>query len=215
MIGSSVSGNKGAAHRHQRKMLNPAFSVQATRGLVPVMAVPAVHLCRRWISELSADGPTEIKVSMGLSMATLDVIGMAGFGQEFRSVLDHDKPEALHTLGGQLSHAYRDIFYGPVSIMRMLSLFVPPLRELPITKRNRELKRDLDMLRHTTSQLVQLARKRLQTQEKMSPVSRDLLTLMIHQVDEETGEGMTDRELEDQCLTFLAAGLVVESNYIA
>ncbi|KAF7723453.1 hypothetical protein EC973_002006 [Apophysomyces ossiformis] len=187
-LGDGLLVAEGEVHRQQRKLLNPAFSVQAVRGMVPLMAIPGIQLRNKWIASTSTT-PTEIDVSYELSLATLDVIGMAGFGQEFGSV---------HHAGSKLTEAYTTIFGGNRTTFELLSFFFPILRKFP-TKRNRELWRQEKELDEGSRSVVEkgMARKEEAT---------DLLALMIREVDEETKQGLTVRELQNQCLTFLAAG---------
>ncbi|KAG0170841.1 hypothetical protein DFQ28_001486 [Apophysomyces sp. BC1034] len=187
-LGDGLLVAEGELHRQQRKLLNPAFSVQAVRDMVPLMAIPGIQLRNKWIACTSAT-PTEIDVSYDLSLATLDVIGMAGFGQEFR---------AVSQAGGKLTEAYMSIFSSERSLMDFLGFFFPLLRKIP-TQRHRELWKQERWLDEGSREVVE---KGMARTEKAS----DLLALMVDQVDEDTKQGMTVRELQNQCLTFLAAG---------
>jgi hypothetical protein len=85
IVGEGLLTAEGDLHRHQRKMLNPAFSVNSLRALVPLMAKPGYRLRDAWmdmvnssknkVTDENGEVYTEIKVSSGLSLATLDVIG--------------------------------------------------------------------------------------------------------------------------------------------
>lgn len=189
-------------------MLNPAFSVQAIRGMIPLMAVPGVQLRSKWIDLIEQDvnneGPTEIIVSSGLSLATLDVIGAAGMGHNFESLRTFNTPGE-----NKLSKAYMDIFQSDTSLFRILTFFFPLLRFVP-NERNRMLKQDLKWLDEESRRIVEAGKDRVQQQQqsddKKSRQAKDLLTLMVNEVDGDTGHGMSVRELQNQCLTFLAAG---------
>lgn len=211
-LGNGLLVSEGEVHRHQRKMLNPAFSVNAIRSMTPLMAKPGYMLRDIWLDETkkkdnktkTEDGEelTEIEVSSGLSLATLDVIGWA-FGQDFKSLeyAGTDKQS-------KLSQAYLHIFSNDTSIMRVLSFIFPVLRFLP-TERNRKIRRDLKWLDEESRALVQAGIDRA-AMEKSTGVKRDgpkdLLDTMIALRDEETNLGLTIEEIKDQCLTFLAAG---------
>ncbi|KAG0170843.1 hypothetical protein DFQ28_001484 [Apophysomyces sp. BC1034] len=188
ILGDGLVVAEGELHRQQRKLLNPAFSVQAVQDMVPLMAIPGIQLCNKWIACTSAT-PTEIDVSHDLSLATLDIIGMAGFGQEFR---------AVNQAGSKLTEAYMNILPSEPSLMDFLVFLFPLLRKIP-TQRHRELRRKERSLHESSREVVE---KGLGRTEKAS----DLLALMADQVDEDTKQGMTVRELQNQCLTFLAAG---------
>ncbi|KAG0170844.1 hypothetical protein DFQ28_001483 [Apophysomyces sp. BC1034] len=187
ILGDGLLVAEGKLHRQQRKLLNPAFSVQAVRDMVPLMAIPGIQLRNKWIACTSTT-PTEIDISYDLSLATLDVIGMTVFGQEFR---------AVDQISSKLIEAYMNIFSSQWTF-DFLGLFFPLLQKIP-TRRHRELRRKERSLHEGSREIVE---KGLGRTEKTS----DLLALMADQVDEDTKQGMTVRELQNQCLTFLAAG---------
>ena len=190
-------------------MLTPAFSVQAIRGILPAIAVPAIHLRDKWLKLLlnnSDDNkPTEIQVSSDLNLVTLDVIGIAGFGADFSTVQGAD-PD---TSGGRLSQAYMDLFNEEVSIQRILELFIPMFRHVP-TKRNVTFRRDIETLHKEAMGIIERGKSdskaHQQEEREKNKKSRNLLDLMIGEIDEETGQGMSSKDLQAQCLTFLAAG---------
>lgn len=211
-LGNGLLVAEGATHRHQRKMLNPAFSVNAIRAQVPLMAKPGHRLRDTWMAIVNSEEQkvkgengeeyTEIEVSSGLSLATLDVIGWA-FGQDFKSLEFAGTPNQ-----SKLSQAYLHIFSNDLSPMRVLTFLFPILRHLP-TERNRKVRRDLQWLDEESRKLVQAgidrAAKAKETGIK-DDKPKDLLATMVDLIDEETGQGFTVDELKNQCLTFLAAG---------
>ncbi|KAI8089521.1 cytochrome P450 [Halteromyces radiatus] len=215
ILGDGLLVSEGDAHRKQRKMLNPAFSVQALRYMIPLMVAPGVQLRNKWMEIIAQDkkngntnGPTEIIVSSGLSLATLDVIGSAGMGQNFDSLQTYNTPSE-----NKLSKAYLDIFKADTSLFRVLTFFFPILRHVP-TERNKMLNQDLKWLDEESRRLVEVGMDRVdQDKKKHQNISndqgsrqvKDLLTLMVDEVDE-AGHSMTVKELQNQCLTFLAAG---------
>lgn len=213
IIGNGLLVAEGATHRHQRKMLNPAFSVNSVRALVPLMAKPGYRLRNTWIKQMTdeenakvktEDGQelSEVEVSSGLSLATLDVIGWA-FGQDLKSLEFAGTPHQ-----SKLSQAYLGIFSVDASFFRTLTFIFPILRHLP-TERNRKRKRDRKWLNEESEALVRAGIARA-AQAKDSEIKKnepkDLLATIVDLVDEETGKGFTVDELKEQCLTFLAAG---------
>ncbi|CEI94007.1 hypothetical protein RMCBS344292_08230 [Rhizopus microsporus] len=202
-LGNGLLVAEGQQHRFQRKLLNPAFSVQSIRSMVPLMAKPGYQLRKLWLDRIKENNNeefTEIEVSTGLSLATLDVIGLAGFGQDLKSV-EHAGTENQ----SKLSQAYLHIFSADLSLFRILSFIFPVLRNVP-TERNRIIKRDLRWLEEESRALVQAGINRAAREKDSQEKSKDLLALMVNLIDDETGKGMTAEELRNQCMTFLAAG---------
>ncbi|CAO3617801.1 unnamed protein product [Mucor hiemalis] len=212
VLGNGLLVAEGTTHRHQRKMLNPAFSVNSTRAMVPLMAIPGHRLRDNWVSMVKSEEHkvkneegeefTEIEVSSGLSLATLDVIGWA-FGQDFKSLEYAGTPNQ-----SKLSQAYLSIFSNDISFMRIMTFVFPILRHLP-TQRNLRVRRDLQWLDEESRKLVQAGIDRAALAKATGikdDKPKDLLATMVDLIDEETGKGFTVDEMKEQCLTFLAAG---------
>lgn len=188
-------------HRQQRKQLNPAFSLQSIRQLVPMMFVPPVQLMDRWKKEYAEhkddNGILEMNVSEWMSHVTLDIIGLAGFGQEFLTVKHEGSTDHVN----KLSWAYQHLFDPSGSgLERFFRILIPGYRYLP-TQRNRAFRKALKMLHEESYAVVQRGIERAKTTSKQD----NLLALMINLADE-SGNGMSVEELRNQCLTFLAAG---------
>lgn len=140
-LGNGVLIAEGADHRRQRKILNPSFSQAAVRDMVPIFLDKAYDLSDKLQGMISdhtieasptpatgidvVPGTRKIDVMRYLGQATLDVIGLAGFNYDFRS---------LSTSEGEneLAEAYRNMFQATQAIdkMAILQAFVKPLRSM-------------------------------------------------------------------------------------
>ncbi|KAG1255069.1 hypothetical protein G6F68_010557 [Rhizopus microsporus] len=204
ILGNGLLVAEGHTHRVQRKMLNPAFSVQSIRAMVPLMIGPCYALRDQWIQLISNNHTeyTEIEVSRGLSLATLDIIGITAFGQDFGSVAYYDTGKM-----NRLNKAYFKLFSRGLSLIQILTIAFPVLGLLP-TKKNRENAEMLRWLKEESEALVEAGLQRDAEEKKSGKTSQrqDLLALMVNLIDEDTGKGFTKEELRHQCLTFLAAG---------
>jgi hypothetical protein len=138
-LGNGVLIAEGADHRRQRKILNPSFSQAAVRDQVPMFLDKAYDLKDKFMSlvndasveasptpatkEDTVPGTRKIDVMRYLAQATLDVIGLAGFNYDFRS---------LSTTEGEneLAEAYRNMFQATQSIdtFAIMQAFIKPLR---------------------------------------------------------------------------------------
>ncbi|KAJ2959932.1 hypothetical protein NQZ79_g4636 [Umbelopsis isabellina] len=199
ILGVGLLVAEGAEHRHQRKMLNPVFSINAIRSMVPDMFVPAKRLTDVWKEELES-GTKEIDILSGLSRATLDVIAINGFGYDYASSVPGAPPNTLN-------EAYNRVFAGSGVAIRLLFGIFPILRRLPL-KRNIEFKAAVRNIDTESKKLVVMARERADVGEKATSrkTKRDLLSIMTNANDETTGQGMDDDLLQAQIMTFLAAG---------
>ena len=140
-LGNGVLIAEGADHRRQRKILNPSFSQAAVREMVPMFLDKAYelkdtlnHMVTNTSIEASptppvvgdvVEGTRKIDVMRYLAQATLDVIGLAGFNYDFRSL-------SVTEGANELAEAYRNMFQATQTIdkMAILQAFVKPLRRI-------------------------------------------------------------------------------------
>ncbi|KAF9485887.1 cytochrome P450 [Pholiota conissans] len=122
---------EGEDHRRQRKILTPAFSSSHLKSLAPIFWDKAAELRDIWLAEID-NAPTSttkendhtllrIDVLSWLGRATLDVIGLAGFGYRFAALTD-DMDELARAFGVVFSTARR------FRVMTILQVWFPVLR---------------------------------------------------------------------------------------
>lgn len=178
--------------------------MHAIRSMVPLMAIPGYKLRDQWLKKMAECSTeyTEIEVSLGLSLATLDVIGLTAFGQNFKSVENYGT-ERLN----RISKAYLSLFNDSFSWSQILQFAFPFINYLP-TRRLFNTVRSLRWLHEEAEALVEAGIERAKKEKAYgaSDGPKDLLALMVDLIDEGTGKGFTKEELREQCLTFLAAG---------
>lgn len=133
-----------------------------------------------------------IPMSGWLSRTTLDIIGVAGMGQNFN---------ALHDPNTELYTTYKNVFEPSrqARMMQLLSIFVPMqlLRILPV-KRNDEMASAAASIRSVSRKLIQAKQQKMS--QKEARVDKDILSVAL-----ESG-GFSEDNLVDQLMTFLAAG---------
>lgn len=80
LIGHGLLSVEGAAHKRQRRVATPAFSIQNLRAFAPTVFERGFCLRDRWRGIISKTGGDEavLDVFMWVSRATFDVIGAAG-----------------------------------------------------------------------------------------------------------------------------------------
>ena len=133
-----------------------------------------------------------INVAGWASRATLDIIGVAGMGQDFHAIQDPDT---------ELNVTYRSIFKPDrqILILGLLSTIIPIriISSLPF-KRNNDVAAAAGTIRRVCRELIYRKQKLLDEGEKRTEV--DILSVAL-----ESG-GFTEEELVNQLMTFLAAG---------
>ncbi|KAF9162760.1 hypothetical protein DFQ26_003249 [Actinomortierella ambigua] len=208
VLGKGILLAEGDVHRKQRKMLNPAFGHRHVKEMVPLMAGPAAKLAKMWcerVQEAGADG-LEFIVDEDMSRVTLDIIGLAGFGYSFDSLTNPDN---------ELSRAYKALFNSSSMITQILSSFISFYNHIPI-RRNRIRKHAIRVINKVSTELIEDKRRRIEKEiesgieaDESDPSHKDLMSILIRgneMVGSLEGGKLTDQELKDQIMTFLAAG---------
>ena len=131
-------------------------------------------------------------LSQWTSRATLDIIGLAGIGQDFGCLQNPDTEIIL---------AYRNVFHprGQSKVLYILSLVLPTrlLQAIPV-QRNDDIRTAVTTIRRICRQLIQLKKTNIEKQGKNSGI--DIISVAIE------SKAFSDENLIDQMMTFLAAG---------
>ncbi|KAF9573057.1 hypothetical protein EC968_009107 [Mortierella alpina] len=207
VTGYGVLLAEGDAHKKQRKMINPAFGLGHIKEMVPIMAGPAALMAKIWTERVdqSDSKAIEFDITTDISRATLDIIGQAGFGYDFRSLVNPDS---------ELSQAYRELFETNSVMVALLRVFLPFYVYIPF-EHNRRRWRAIRAINRVTSHLISekkavaVADAFESESEDEDKKARDLMSILIRgneQVGSLEDGKLTDQELKDQILTFLAAG---------
>ncbi|TVY62299.1 Cytochrome P450 monooxygenase FUM15, partial [Lachnellula suecica] len=213
VLGVGVLLAEGDEHKFQRKNLMPAFAFRHVKDLYPVFWEKSREAVQKMTEQVKAGGDPPVKDSKDdskyleksvstdgvpvieagewASRATLDIIGVAGMGQDFNAIQDPDN---------LLSTTYRKIFKPSrgAMLMGLMNLFLPGwlVKAIPM-KRNEDLNSAANIIRETCRQLVHSKKQKL---EKSELTDVDILSVAL-----ESG-AFTDENLVDQLMTFLAAG---------
>lgn len=136
--------------------------------------------------------PILIYLSEWTSRATLDIIGLAGMGQDFGCLRNPDT---------EIISAYRKVFQpsGQAKFLGLLSLVIPfwLLRALPV-KRNDDLRTSAATIRRICRQSIQLKKTNIEKQGKNNGI--DIISVALE------SKAFSEDNLVDQMMTFLAAG---------
>ncbi|KAL2867473.1 cytochrome P450 [Aspergillus lucknowensis] len=181
---------EGEEHKAQRKVMLPAFSYRHIKDLCPLFWSKSVEMVGR-IEESLTPGDNTVLVDDWAGRATLDIIGEAGLGVEFRALQD---PE------NAMKQAYYQLTAQPLSdkILFLLALvFGLPqyVRSIPVP-RNRVFKECYALIRNAAGDVIR--RKKAKPDEVNA--STDIISVALR-------SGVFDEKtLIDQAMTFLGAG---------
>lgn len=193
LLGVGILIAEGDEHKRQRKLLMPAFSFRHIKDLYPIFWEKAREMTDRMTETMrsSPDGSSVIEIREWSSRATLDIIGLAGCGQDFDSLANPDN---------ELNQTYKSIFSSNRGA-QLVQLFLGMLPHwlavaLPL-KRNDEIGKAIGTIKSVARDLI--ADKRAKTLAgKADQV--DILSVAMQ------SGGFSDDDLVNQLMTFLAAG---------
>lgn len=206
LLGIGLFLAEGEEHKHQRRILLPAFAFRHVKDLVPIfwdmsregaLVMADKVLAGAAEAQQTSDGEklppktAVLEISDWASRLTLDIIGVTGLGRDFGATKDPDN---------DLAKTYNTLFKptSQAQLLGMLQLIVPGwiVNMLPV-KRNSSID-------HASAAIRGLCRD-LIAEKKRKLASKTLDDLDILSVALESG-GFTDEDLVDQLMTFLAAG---------
>ncbi|KAF4636874.1 hypothetical protein G7Y89_g1199 [Cudoniella acicularis] len=191
VLGDGLILTEGEEHKFQRKHISPAFSFRHIRELIPVFWGKSVELRDGVECEMRENEGGVVEVNHWANKGTLDIIGVAGLGRDFRALAHADDPlvknyeEILEPTKEKLVFFVCNILFG----RRLVSI-------LP-WKLNDRLKETTVDLRRFCYQLV---REKKDLIEKHGEEQLDILSLLIK------SNCFSDDVMVDQLLTFIAAG---------
>ncbi|HEV2130607.1 MAG TPA: cytochrome P450 [Longimicrobiaceae bacterium] len=181
LLGDGLLTSGGPFWLRQRRLVQPAFHRERIEAYGKIMTDAAEAMLARRGAAAAQGRPLELmQEMMGL---TLQVVGRALFGSNMQ--------EEIAAVTRSFSYLNADLS------ARMFALrFIPPV--LP-TRRDRAFRAALCELDSVVSQVITERRR-------TGADTGDLLSLLLHARDEETGEQMSDRQLGDEVRTLLLAG---------
>jgi cytochrome P450 len=177
ILGDGLLTVENAPHTHNRKLIAPAFQHRRIATYADVMVEYTERTQARW-----ADHQT-IDIAHEMMQLTLWIVG--------KTLFDADVIKEAEAIGTALTEIQH---YGNAVANSVIDI---PFRwPLP---RNQRTKRALARL-HTTINTMIEARRASGTDHG------DVLSMLLHAQDEETGHGMPDHQIRDEALTLFLAG---------
>jgi len=181
LIGNGLLTSEGDFWRRQRRLAAPAFHRQRLISLGAMMAQAGDRAAERWRPAARAGQPVDVAADM--MRVTLEIVGRALFSVDVSDEAD-DVARAL-----------------PVALEYVNHRSTRPwaLPEQWPTPRNLRFRRALRTLDAIVYRMIE---ERRRTGED----NGDLLSMLLHARDEDTGERMDDQQLRDEVMTLFLAG---------
>jgi cytochrome P450 len=181
LIGEGLFTSEGEFWRRQRRLAQPAFHRERIAGFADTMVRRMAERLEGW-EGLALRG-TPFDVAAEMNALTLTIAGETLFDRD----LSGEAAKAGHALRVALE----------VTSRRAMTHFVTPIW-VP-TARNRAFQRAVRTLDRLVYDIIESRRR-------SNDLGADLLGMLMAARDEETGEGMSPRQLRDEVMTFLLAG---------
>ncbi|WP_029000297.1 cytochrome P450 [Azohydromonas australica] len=184
-FGQSVLTTEGPTWQRQRRMLMPAFTPRRVAGYAGLMSEAAVMALERALPPHAAQA--EVDMDELFSRVAMDVILRTLFGEQ----LQGEAEAAIHATRVMSETAMREMFF-PATL--------PDWLPLPGKAAKR---RALRTLRGLVQSHID---RRRALPEAQVQAGEDLLARLLALRDEDTGEGLSAREVFDQCIVSFQAG---------
>eukprot|EP00029_Vermamoeba_vermiformis_P013765 TRINITY_DN8693_c0_g1_i1.p1 TRINITY_DN8693_c0_g1~~TRINITY_DN8693_c0_g1_i1.p1 ORF type:complete len:500 (-),score=124.07 TRINITY_DN8693_c0_g1_i1:58-1524(-) len=174
----------GAYWHRQRRLMNPMFSVSAIRGMYPLM-IDELKQLTAFLNK--RDESQSININEILQKVALDVLTAAAFGVNYGALYGANK-DAIDAMSQLLHHV-------ELRSMDPLGHRLNPFASWKLAQLRKKVR--------------SLAQKCLEDRKKDTEAlntRKDLLNMMIHAVDPETGKTMSEDEIVSENVIFLVAG---------
>ncbi|MEZ4519512.1 MAG: cytochrome P450 [Chloroflexota bacterium] len=190
LIGEGLVTTNGEIHKRQRRLTQPAFHTKRIEAYADTIVDYTVATMDEW-----QDGMT-LDVSEAMRELTMYIVAKTLFGADRVTM-----KETADNVGTAI-HTIQNIADAEFSLPIVLPTWLP-------TQRNRDRKEANQVLEATIDQLV--SQRRNEATNGVVTDTGDLLSMLLLTQDE-SGDGMTDREVKDQLLTLFLAGHETTSN---
>ncbi|KAF8164721.1 cytochrome P450 [Crassisporium funariophilum] len=197
LIGRGVVWAEGESHKRQRKSLTPSFSTSAIKDMTAIFYDAAYSVKVAWEKILDSDS-TEIEMHEWTTRFSLDCIGLAAFGHDFKSVDGKDSPmyEDLHVFHATLPSALSLVY-------RIAQATIPLVSRLPT-----EGSKLFQNLSDTTGQILQnlLAERNIEDPQHKFKQGKSALELLLDAETSGTKLRIDKEEVIAQMKTIVIAG---------
>jgi cytochrome P450 len=180
-LGQAILTAEAQRWRLQRRIAAPVFRPAHLDGFLPAILTAARHLADRWAALPSG---TKLEITHEMMSVTFDIILETMLSG--RGAIDASRVEGC----------MRDFLESTSWAVALSALGAPAWTPFPGKSRAMRAK---DYLRD-------MVRDRIAERRRTGERHEDLLSLMLDVTDPESGEALSDQDIRDNVLTFIAAG---------
>lgn len=222
-LGEGLLATLGDQHRKQRKMMNPVFSINHMRGMIPLFYEVTERL-RTTLKAKVKDGSQEIDVLRWMSRTALELIGQSGMGYSFDNLVD-DQPNHPYSnsmkrftlLTGGAFGFFSNQFVFPFAVKFNFPRIKRFIVEHTPWKRVQDIKQLTDIMHDTSLHIIQMKKDAMNSSDptvaKEMLEKKDIISILMRANSEaDAADRLTDEEVYGQVSTFVIAGMETTSS---
>ncbi|KAH9910196.1 cytochrome P450 [Epithele typhae] len=219
LLGPGLLSTLGGAHRKQRKLLNPVFSIAYLRGLTPVF-YEIVGRLEHALASRTQDGPRDLDMIGWMGRAALEIVGQGALGYSFDPLTADTKDEFAEAVKSFIPST-SDVTYGFAILPYVNDYVTPWMKDMffsfwpdPAVHR---MKRIIDLVDNRSRALYEEKKAAVKTGDDAAlhgvGEGKDVMSILLRENMEATEEDkLPDMELLAQMSTFIVAGVDTTSN---
>ncbi|TFK29501.1 cytochrome P450 [Coprinopsis marcescibilis] len=226
VFGEGLLATDGDKHRKQRKMINPVFSINHMREMVPTF-YEVMHKLRDGLDEELQGSSKEIDMLSWVTRTSLELIGQSGLGHSFDSLKGKDGVHPYCTSAKTLIEALGSLNFTRNAIVPLVhNIGSPKFRRTaldfislfwPNVKRLRDI---VDVMDQTSLEIFNAKKKALlegnDALEKHAGRGKDLISILMKANMEANEEDkLPDAEVLGQMTTITFAAMDTTSNSLS
>lgn len=189
ILGKGLVTSSGRLWQRQRRTIQPMFHHSRIKGMSPIITTATQAMLDEW--DQGEEGQ-RLDVAEHMMRLTLEIITRTMFSTSVQDGIPTFAP-ALNTA---LTYSQNNTF-NPLAI----PVWIP-------TPTNREFLKALRVLNDLMQRIIGQRKREGERKE-------DLLDLLLHARDEQSGETMSEQQIVDECLTIFTAGHETTANALA
>lgn len=194
LVGYGLLTNDGESWLRQRRLAQPAFHRRQIAEFSKIMTSATQATLDGWATASRSGERLDFNEEM--ARLTLEIVGKSLFSVDLTR-----EAETVGTAFTAVNRQFREYSSHPFGIWLMNMTWLP---------RTRRFMRNVALLDKVVNGIVE-ERRRLRA-ARTGGEAGDLLYLLMDARDEESGEGMSDRQLRDEVMTLMLAGHETTSN---
>ncbi|TBU59788.1 cytochrome P450 [Dichomitus squalens] len=222
LLGPGLLAKYGAAHKKQRKMLNPVFSGAHMRNLTPLF-YDVTQKLRTAIETRVKDGPRDLDVLGWMGRTALELVGQGGLGYSFDPLIEESRDELTEAVKA-FAPAINDVswiraiapylsYLGPAWFRRILLDLVP-------NQKVQRLRNVVDIMSKRSEEIYHAKKTSIEKGDAdlLNSVGegKDVMSVLLRENIKASAEDrLPEEEVLGQMGTFIFAGVDTTSNALS